>query len=123
MKLFSYLNLRKGFHENFENPDSVVSSGNPGWALYSQVQTSGFFCDSTTAAPGDSSMLTTISFSTVGLYHIILKFNDIVTFESGAGIVEGNLIGIVIGAALGGAVVINDAIVQRTFVGSAAVAS
>lgn len=91
--LFCFLSLTKGFsqsifHENFENPHSVVSSGNPGWSLYSQVQTSGLFCDSTTAAFLDSSMLSTISFSTIGLYHIILKFNHIVTFELGGGIIE-----------------------------------
>src|SRR5436190_8221196 len=77
------------FHENFENPDSVISTGTNGWNLYSQAHTSGFFCDSASGAPNDSVMLTTISFSTLGSYHVILKFNQICTFDANKnGVVE-----------------------------------
>ena len=91
--LFCFFSVIKSFsqsifHENFENPDSVVSSGNTGWSLYRQVQTSGFLCDFTTESAGDSSALTTIAFSTVGLYHIILKFNHIISFERSEASVE-----------------------------------
>jgi len=76
------------FHEDFENPDSVVSSGNPGWNLYSKAQTSGVFCDSSSAQPNDSSVLTTLSFSTVGAFRVLLKFNCIATNEYMKGYVE-----------------------------------
>lgn len=75
------------FHEDFENPDSVVSSGNPGWNLNSDYQTSGLFCDSGSAAVGDSSMLTTIPFSTLGQYNVKLSFNHIFNSEGDQGTV------------------------------------
>ncbi|MEO8147203.1 MAG: T9SS type A sorting domain-containing protein [Bacteroidia bacterium] len=76
------------FHEDFENPDSVVSSGNPGWVQCSAGQTSGLFCDSAITIPGDSSALTTIPFSTIGAYKVLLNFNCVATSEQMRGYVE-----------------------------------
>ena len=70
------------FHENFENPDSVISyssniSANAGWILNNRLKTSGAFSDSSLITAGDTTTLTTIPFSTIGYDTIILSFNHI----------------------------------------------
>ena len=72
------------FHENFEAPslgDSVLSySSNPtntGWNLNNRLQMSGSFCDSAYIGNSDTTILTTIPFSTVGYPAVILSFNHI----------------------------------------------
>src|SRR6187455_1463578 len=72
------------FHENMEIPDSVNSSsnGSGAWVLNNQVATSGIYCDSATILNvGDSIVLTTIPFSTVGYDSIFLYFNHICKVE------------------------------------------
>lgn len=73
------------FHENFDAPsldDSVTSySSNPGanagWTLNSRLYTSPNNCDSSYVTTGDTTILTTDVFSTVGYNTIILSFNHI----------------------------------------------
>lgn len=72
------------FHENMEIPDSVFSSSNGtgNWAINNRIFTSGIACDSANLVnPGDSIMLTTISFSTLGLDSVFLYFNHISKIE------------------------------------------
>jgi len=70
------------FHEDFENPDSVFSSGSPGWYQNDRLSVSGSFCDSATILnPGDVSILTTNSFSTFGYNSVFLYFNQICKIE------------------------------------------
>jgi len=79
------------FHENFENPDSVISSsGSSQWVLNSRIAASGMQCDSASISlPGDSAILTTISFSTIGLNNVYLYFNQICKIEFfDSGIIE-----------------------------------
>jgi len=67
-----------------EIPDSVISSsnGSGAWVLNNQVATSGIYCDSATILNvGDSIVLTTIPFSTVGYDSIFLYFNHICKIE------------------------------------------
>jgi len=73
------------FHENFDAPsldDSVTSySSNPpanvGWTINSRLQTSPTNCDSAYVTLGDTVILTTDVFSTIGYNTIILSFNHI----------------------------------------------
>ncbi|HOY30414.1 MAG TPA: CARDB domain-containing protein [Bacteroidales bacterium] len=68
------------FHENFEpasNADSVTASGNPLFAINARLFHSGTQCDSSYAAVGDTSYLTTQSFSTVGYPVVYLNFSHI----------------------------------------------
>jgi Secretion system C-terminal sorting domain len=72
------------FHENFEVPDSVVhsGSGSSGWSLNNRIQTDGLYSDSGyISGPGDSILLQTLSFNTVGRNLIILSFNHIAKIE------------------------------------------
>jgi hypothetical protein len=73
------------FHENFEGPsysDSVQTSGTQQWALSSQFSTSGVYADSARIINSqDSSLLTTLSFSTLGKYQVYLEFNNICKIE------------------------------------------
>ncbi len=85
------------FHENFENPDSVIatSSGVSQWAINTRLATSGIQSDSATIAlPGETATLTTISFSTVGLDSVFLYFNQICKIEFfDSGIIEASIDG------------------------------
>ena len=92
MFLFLLANLFAGlilaqtviYHENFEQPslgDSVVSSGNPGWALSTKLHNGGLRSDSSRVAVNDSTFLTTTAFSTVGNYFVMLQFSHICKIE------------------------------------------
>ena len=82
------------FHEDFELVDSMSSSGNPTWFQQSGYFTSPSNCmrDTTVAISpgvGDSSLLTSISFSTLGNFFIRLNFNHICKINvADAGTVE-----------------------------------
>jgi hypothetical protein len=68
------------FHENFEVPDSVFyfSNSTSTWASNSRIATSGVFCDSAAILNvGDSMILTTLPFSTLGIDSVYLYFNHI----------------------------------------------
>jgi hypothetical protein len=67
------------FHENFEVPDSVITTGtNGGWASNQRLQTSGSTCDSgQITLAGGSIELYTEPFSTVGANNVFLFFNHI----------------------------------------------
>lgn len=66
------------FHENFENPDSVTSSGAGIWAQNNRIATSGIFSDSASILnPSDVTKMTTISFSTLFTNSVFLYFNHI----------------------------------------------
>ncbi len=72
------------YHEDFEMPtagDSVISSGNPGWAINTNLYYNGLQSDSSYVALGDTTMLTTSSFSTVGYYFVLLEFSHICKIE------------------------------------------
>lgn len=65
------------FHEDFENPDSVVSSGVNGFATCTRIAAGGNACDSSSYGAGDSATLTTIAFSTIGNSNVVLSFDHI----------------------------------------------
>ncbi|MBN2747406.1 MAG: T9SS type A sorting domain-containing protein [Bacteroidales bacterium] len=72
------------FHENFEMPsgaDSMISNPTSGWALSQQLAAGGMFCDSAAVVIGDSVILTTTSFSTIGKQFVILEFDQICKVE------------------------------------------
>jgi uncharacterized repeat protein (TIGR01451 family) len=69
------------FSENFEIPDSVVSSGNPSWAPNQVLQTSGMWSMNNKIALNDTSYLTTVAFSTMGQYAVRLRFWHICKIE------------------------------------------
>ncbi|MEO8146265.1 MAG: T9SS type A sorting domain-containing protein [Bacteroidia bacterium] len=79
--IFNYAKSQSLFHEDFENPDSVVSSGNIGFAQCTRIAAGGNACDSSSYGVGDSCYLTTISFSTVGNSSVILSFDQIAKIE------------------------------------------
>ncbi|MEO8146264.1 MAG: T9SS type A sorting domain-containing protein [Bacteroidia bacterium] len=79
--IFSYAKAQSLFHEDFENPDSVVSSGSIGFAQCTRISAGGNACDSSSYGVGDSCYLTTISFSTVGASTVVLSFDQIAKIE------------------------------------------
>lgn len=70
-------NAQSLFHEDFENPDSVISSGNIGFAQCTRIAAGGNACDSSSYGIGDSCFLTTLPFSTIGQNTVILSFDHI----------------------------------------------
>ncbi len=77
------------FHENFEVVDSMTSSGIPTWFQQAGLQVSGSHCMRDTVAANDTSYLTTIAFSTVGNFNVLLDFWHICKISfTDAGIVE-----------------------------------
>ena len=93
--IFSYGQAQTSvFHENFELVDSMSSSGNPTWFQQAGYFTSPSNCmrDTTVAVSpgvGDSSLLTTISFSTINNFFISLNFKHICKINvADAGTVE-----------------------------------
>jgi uncharacterized repeat protein (TIGR01451 family) len=75
------VNAQVVFSENFEIPDSVVSSGNPTWAPNQVLQTSGMWSMNNKTSLNDTSRLTTIAFSTLGKFTLRLKFWHICKIE------------------------------------------
>lgn len=72
------------FSENFEGTVQMTSSttGSGNWGTTSQLFSSGGIkADSAVVTPGDSIMLTTPSFSTMGLTNVILEFDQICKIE------------------------------------------
>jgi hypothetical protein len=72
--------LAQIFHENFEIADSVsyYSNSSSNWAPNNRLATSGIYCDSAAIInPGDSIIMTTMQFSTVGIDSVYLYFNHI----------------------------------------------
>src|SRR6187401_994937 len=69
------------FHEDFEIPDSVVSSGSIGFAQCTRIAAGGNACDSSSYGVGDTCYLTTIPFSTLGHSTVILSFDQICKIE------------------------------------------
>jgi hypothetical protein len=73
------------FHENFEQtivPDSMVSSqlvtpGSYDWQRNTRLQSNGLACDSCQVKLANTTILSTISFSTAGYDSIILSFDHI----------------------------------------------
>lgn len=65
------------FHEDMENPDSVVSYGIIGFSQDSNFYSQGNYSMLGTYGINDSSYLTTISFSTLGDSTIVLQFDQI----------------------------------------------
>lgn len=83
--LFTVSSKAQVFHENFEVADSVSSwtNGGPGWAPNSRIPYSGSFCDSATITGiGDTIMLTTNPFSTLGMGNVYLYFHHIAKIEA-----------------------------------------
>jgi uncharacterized repeat protein (TIGR01451 family) len=72
------------FHEDFEVPDSVVHYTPSGmfWGTNSRLQSSGLYSDSVAiSSPGDSVVIRTLAFSTIGSNNIYLKFDHISKIE------------------------------------------
>lgn len=82
--LFTVSSRAQVFHENFEVADSVTSwtNGGPGWAPNSRIPYSGSFFDSVAITGiGDTIMLTTNPFSTLGMGNVYLYFHHIAKIE------------------------------------------
>jgi pectin methylesterase-like acyl-CoA thioesterase len=73
------------FSEDFESnslPDSVTTSGTSSWAKSSTLFAGGVYSDSAAIInPGDSAVLTTLTFSTSGFHHVVLYFDHICKIE------------------------------------------
>ncbi len=72
------------FFEDFETLPltQVVSSGTPGWGISTTLSSGGLQSDSANCLnPGDSSVLTTVSFSSLGMGYVILEFDHICKIE------------------------------------------
>ena len=81
MTLFGY-SQTVIFNETFETlPLSVTSSGTPGWSRSHKFAKTGTYSDSSRVVTGDTSYLTTNSFSTVGNAYVILEFAQICKIE------------------------------------------
>jgi len=65
------------YHENFEIPDSVTSSGNPAWFQQAGFYTSFNHCMRDTVALNDSAYLTTSAFDCSSFLNVIFSFNHI----------------------------------------------
>jgi len=72
------------FSEDFETLPltQITSSGTPGWGISTQLSSGGLRSDSANCNnPGDSSVLTTITFSTLGYGFVMLEFDHICKIE------------------------------------------
>ncbi len=73
------------FNEDFELPssaDSVSSTGSPTWSISTTLSAQGQRSDSSRLVnPNDSSVLTTLSFSTIGNSYVTLEFEHICKIE------------------------------------------
>ncbi len=80
------------FHEDFETPsgaDSVVSTGNPGWAINTTYFTGGTQSFHSAYVLTDTTTFTSVAFSTTGLFNISLTFAHICKVEFfDSGIIE-----------------------------------
>ncbi len=65
------------FHEDFEVPDSMTSSGIPSWFQDVNYHTNGLTCIRDTVAIGVTAYLTSDTFSTVGKFNVLVTFDQI----------------------------------------------
>ena len=82
--LITTMLFSQGFHENFETTPLKVSSystGTGNWDLNTRIQSQGLKSDSCVVNTGDTTYLTTQSFTTLGKYSVIFEFDQIAKIE------------------------------------------